>query len=183
MICIDELIIKKVLNGDVNAFTYIVKKYENLVYTICLNIVGDSFKSQDLTQDTFISLYKALPQVHGNNLKNYICRIATNKSIDYKRSAVRTREFIADFEDYSQEEFKSEGFEKLILDREKKQQVITLVNSLNEPYRSTVISHYFKGKSYNEMAKEENISIKTVETRLYRARKILFDKINESGVL
>lgn len=183
MIYIDELIVKKVLKGNTNEFTYIVKKYENLVYTICLNIVGDSFKAQDLTQETFISLYKALPQLQGNNFKNYICRIATNKSIDYKRSMATTKEIITDFQDGSQEEFKGEGFEKLILDREKKQQVMMLVNSLKEPYRSTVVAHYFKGKSYNEMATDENISIKTVETRLYRARKILFDKINEGEVL
>lgn len=149
-----------------------------MIYSLCLNIVKDEYKAQDLTQETFISLYKSIGNIESKNIKNYICRIATNKSIDYRRKHSKINECA--FEENGEvEEFKSESIEELIINNENKNRITEIINSLKEPYKTTVIEHYLKGNTYEDIAKKENVSSRTIETRLYRARKILLNKLNE----
>ena len=52
-------------------------------------MTGDYFVSEDIAQETFISAYKHFEDFDGNNEKAWICRIATNKCIDYLKSSAR----------------------------------------------------------------------------------------------
>ena len=52
-------------------------------------MTSDYFASEDLTQDTFLSAYKHLSEFDGKYEKAWICRIATNKCLDYLQSAGR----------------------------------------------------------------------------------------------
>ena len=67
----------------------LIEQYQNLVFSICLKMTGDYFTAEDLAQDTFIAVYKNFDRFDGNNEKTWICRIATNKCIDYLKAAAR----------------------------------------------------------------------------------------------
>ena len=69
--------------------TRLVNQYQNLIFSICLKITGDYFASEDLTQETFLSAYKHWEEFNGQAEKAWLCRIASNKSIDYCREAAR----------------------------------------------------------------------------------------------
>lgn len=58
-------------------------QYGNLVYSICYRITNDYFDAQDLTQETFLSAYRHLDAFDGANPKAWLCRIASNKGLDY----------------------------------------------------------------------------------------------------
>ena len=64
----------------------LVDKYQNLVFSICYKMTKDYFISQDLTQETYLSAFRRLGSFDGANEKAWICRIASNKCIDYIRS-------------------------------------------------------------------------------------------------
>jgi len=55
----------------------------------------------------------------------------------------------------------------------------SLCRELPESYRRAFTGYYFDGKSYQELAAEAGVTVKTVESRLYRARKILREKLKE----
>ena len=73
-------------------FDRLVQKYQSLVYTICRQLVADEGYAQDLTQETFLSAYKKLPEFDGTYEKAWISRIATNKCLDYLKNAARRSE-------------------------------------------------------------------------------------------
>ena len=60
-----------------------IDQYQNLIYSICYRLTGDYFEAEDLAQDTFLSAYKNLSSFDGKNERAWLCRIATNKCIDY----------------------------------------------------------------------------------------------------
>ena len=67
----------------------LIDTYGKLVFSICYKITGDYFTAEDITQETFLSVFQKYATFDGNNEKSWICRIATNKSIDFLRSAGR----------------------------------------------------------------------------------------------
>ena len=69
-----------------------MQRYEKLVYSICYRMVKNPFDAQDLTQETFLSVYKKLPEFDGTYERAWICKIATNKSLDYMKQAARKTE-------------------------------------------------------------------------------------------
>ena len=65
----------------------LIDSYGNLVFSICYKMTSDYFASEDLSQETFLSAYKHLSEFDGQYEKAWICRIATNKCLDYLNSA------------------------------------------------------------------------------------------------
>lgn len=73
-------------------FSELIDQYQNLVWSICYKMTGDYFDAQDLSQETFLSVYKNLASFDGQNERAWICKIATNKCLDYqKRAASRSQ--------------------------------------------------------------------------------------------
>ena len=67
----------------------LMNEYKNLVFSVCLKMTGDYFTAEDITQDTFISAYEHLSEFTGGSEKAWLCRIASNKCIDYLKAAER----------------------------------------------------------------------------------------------
>ena len=63
-----------------------IDTYEKLVFSICYKITGDYFAAEDLSQETFLTAFQKYASFDGSNEKAWICRIATNKSIDYMKT-------------------------------------------------------------------------------------------------
>lgn len=73
-------------------FSELIDRYQNLVWSICYKMTGDYFEAQDLSQETFLAVYKNLAAFDGQNERAWICKIATNKCLDYqKRAASRSQ--------------------------------------------------------------------------------------------
>lgn len=65
----------------------LIDSYQHLVFSICYKMTSDYFASEDLTQETFLSAYNHLKDFDGMYEKAWLCRIATNKCLDYMQSA------------------------------------------------------------------------------------------------
>lgn len=75
--------------NDEETLERLIRQYQNLIYSICYRLTGDYFDAEDLAQDTFLSAYKNLDHFDGANERAWLCRIATNKCIDYLKRAGR----------------------------------------------------------------------------------------------
>lgn len=134
-------------------------------------MTGDYFAAEDITQDTFISAYNHWQKFDGTNEKAWICRIATNKCIDYKRAAARNVITLQD----EMIESVSDSTEPLreILNREILEEFERAVESLEEPYKSISQKHFIDGKTAKEISVETDVGLKTIQTQIYRARSML----------
>ena len=149
-----------------------VDTYQNLVFSVCYKVTGDDFAAEDLTQEAFLSAYKNLDTFEGDNEKAWLCRIATNKSIDYLRSA-RRREAPTEDVFFEQQSAERESPEEVCLEREVKRRLLEYCSRLKPPYDEIAKSVYYDEKKADEIARERKENIKTVQTQIYRARNML----------
>lgn len=170
----DELLVKKALKGDEDSFRSLVEKYQGLVFAICFNITGHRQEAENLAQETFIQVYRSLSRYENKGFKSWIGKIATNKAIDWKRKMRLENEgkvvYLEDIEEISTE---SNSIHEELIKKENSKKVLELCNKLPEIYSSVLIKFYIQSKSYNEISKEDGISVKTVESRLYRAKNAI----------
>lgn len=153
--------------------TRLIQQYQNLVFSICLKLTGDYFAAEDLAQETFLSAYHHYAEFDGNNEKAWICRIASNKCIDYQRAAAR-RMIPTTAEEMPEELFiyNNEPFQK-VFNHEVLEEFKQCCKNLPPPYDTIALQHFLEGKTAKEIAEQSNVSIHTIQTQIYRAREKL----------
>jgi RNA polymerase sigma factor (sigma-70 family) len=100
-----------------------------------------------------------------------MARIAVNKAIDFKRKQQRTKVELLETYDHLPDPEDPGNIETALIIKEKRKLVLRRMNQLPENYRRVINSYYMEEKSYKEIASEQGVEAKTIETKLYRARK------------
>lgn len=166
--------ISAVLNGQHQAFGHLVTRYQSMVYRVCVKITGEAESAKDMAQEVFIKAYKALPSFRGQStFSTWLYRIAYRTCLDWKRANDREWKYRS-AADYTENDWvTSQTPEQAVLEQETSVELGENVNSLAEPYRSVVQLYYFQRNSYQEIAEQKGVSVKTVESQLYRARQMM----------
>lgn len=160
------------INADKPDLSGLIDRYQNLVFSVCYRITDSYFDAEDLTQDTFLSVYQNWDKFDGGNEKAWICRIATNKCLDYLKRAGRR---MIPTEDTILLEIKSgEPLpEERILSDEVRRELLEACESLKEPYRSVALAYFYEEKGISQIAGETGKNPRTLQTQVYRARASL----------
>ena len=178
--------------GREEQLSALIDSYQHLVFSICYKMTTDYFASEDLTQDTFLSAYQHLAEFDGKHEKAWICRIATNKCLDYLQSAGRRSIPTADLglegarapdgqmavgsrsrEDCGNDAVVKQTPESICLEKEVRDTLLARCLSLTPPYDEIATAYYFDELDAGEIAKRRGIGKKTVQTQIYRARSML----------
>ncbi len=174
----EEELIKNAACGDELSFSRLVDKYKNYVFAIILNFVKDNQEAENIAQEVYLQIYVSLPKYDQNNFKGWIGRISTNKSIDWlRKKKARVKEEV--LEDSSIENFEANQAinpVELLVEKEKQEELKRALDNIPEIYKNTLEKFYFQEKSYEIIAKEDDVTIKTVASRLYRAKILLKEK-------
>lgn len=142
------------------------------MYTICFKFTGNQFDAEDLTQETFLSVYKNLDTFQRDYEKAWICKIATNKGLDFVKAAGRRSE-PKEEEYFSEVKDLGAGPEEAYLQKESKEYVFSICQSLKSPYKEVATEHFYREKSVKEISEETGKGIKTVQTQIYRAKAMI----------
>ncbi len=154
-------------------FEQMMQQYQNLVYTICLQMAKDEQQAQDLTQETFISAWKHFDTCDMQRAKAWLCRIAVNKSKDYLKSAVVRR--VSVYEDAQLDLFAAQEIscQQQAESNEGYSNVAAMICTMKEPYRSVCMAVFLQGLSPNQASQLLNRPIQTVRTQIFRGKKLL----------
>ena len=159
----------------------LIDTYGKLVFSICYKITGDYFTAEDITQETFLSVFQKYATFDGSNEKSWICRIATNKSIDFLRSA--GRKGVPTEDEFFEGVVEKRGSpEDLCLEEEIKRDLERRCESLKPPYDEIARDYYLLEKSVSEMAAERKMNSKSIQTQVYRARNMLRKLYGKEGL-
>jgi RNA polymerase sigma-70 factor (ECF subfamily) len=181
----DAVLAARAVNGDRSAFNLIVRRYQEPLYRFIRRYVGDADEAYDLLQETFVSAWQALGRYDpARPAATWLRRIALNKCRDWgRRRAVRRFFYGAASLDGSPAAAAAAASVKIddgndtaltYLDRA----IASLPSQLKEPLLLTA----FEGLSQIAAGKALGISAKAVETRVYRARKLLMEALRADGV-
>ncbi len=181
----DAELAARAAKGDRPAFNRIVQRYQEPLYRFIRRYVGDADEAYDLLQETFISAWQALSRYDsGRPAATWLRRIALNKCRDWSRRRAVRRFFYgatslngspaAADDAASVTDDASNEIALTNLDRA----IATLPSQLKEPLLLTV----FEGLSQVAAGQALGISAKAVETRVYRARKLLAGALKADSV-
>lgn len=151
----------------------LVQQYQNLIFSICLKLTGDYFAAEDLTQETFVSAYQHYKDFDGRDEKAWICRIASNKCVDYQRAAARR--LVPTIEEELPSEQLVDHNEPLqeVLNQEILKELEESCKALSPPYDTIAYMHFVEGKNAREIAEQSRENVHSVQTKIYRAREKL----------
>lgn len=158
------------LNGNDYAFRLLVEKYHNDVFRTVFAVLRDQKEAEDAAQEVFLKIYTSLPQYKNQGFKTWMMRIAVNHAIDVKRKQARRREDVVSALEQQGMGTPKDSVEKEIIDHDRRSLVMKKLSEAPESYREVIYGFYIAEKSYQEMADEQNVQVKTIETKLYRAR-------------
>lgn len=158
----------------------LINQYQNLVFSVCLKITGDYFTAEDITQETFIAAFKHWDSFDGNNEKAWICRIASNKCIDYMKQTARNNIPIDD--EKAMELPDNKEFIQEVMNREVMRELENAIESLGEPYRSVARNHFVDGKTAKDISLSTGVKLKTIQTQILRAKSRLKEIIRKEDL-
>ena len=164
--------------NDEAYFEYLLSTYQRLVYAICYKATGNQFDAEDLTQDTYIAVYKNLSTFDRSYEKAWISKIASNKCLDFLKSA-RQRIQPAQEEMFLGVEDGHDTPEEAYMQKESRNYVYTVCQKLKEPYKTVATEHFYREKSIAEIAREKGKNVKTIQTQIYRAKAMLKKTVKE----
>lgn len=153
-------------------FTQMIHDYKNLVFSVCVKMTGDYFAAEDLAQETFVSAYRHMGEFDGANAKAWLCRIASNKCIDYRREAAR-RMVATEDEILSLNESGDKPPDEVCIEEEVRRKLLQNCRSLKKPYDEIAEDFYYNELTAEEIAVSQGKNLKTVQTQIYRARQML----------
>ena len=171
----DVELIQSSLVGDENAFAKLVRKYQKQVHALAWRKVGDFHVAEEITQDTFLRVYKKLSTLKDpRRFAGWLYRIASRQCHAWlRKKRIQTQPL----EDTDLELIEGETYSQYIAEEQEKAAteaqrdiVQRLLARLRESERTVVTLHYFGEMTTEEISRFLGVSTSTVKSRLRRAR-------------
>jgi RNA polymerase sigma-70 factor (ECF subfamily) len=172
----ETTLLQKAQKGDQDAFAALVDAHQRYVFNLALRVVKDENEALDLTQETFVRAWTALPNFKGQSkFRTWLYRIITN--LCYNRLP-QLRRSLNDLGDDVMQDLPETGsafsdpvheFESV----ETREHLHQAIDQLDEHYRLLITLRYQNELSYEEIAGLLNLPLGTVKTGLFRAKERL----------
>lgn len=148
------------------AFEYLYDHYSGALYGVLNNILRNDDEATDLLQDVFVKIWRRIDTYESTKgrLFTWMINIARNAAIDFLRSR--------EYKNTSQNQELTESVYNSVVDATAHEDYIgieALVNSLKEEFRVLIKLAYYRGYTHEEIAKELDLPVGTVKTRLRAA--------------
>ncbi len=172
----DAELISQILNGNMNAFTFLVSRYQKLVVHITGRLIQRQDELEDICQEVFLKVYQNLGKYRSESkLSTWIATIAYNTSINYLRKFKKGDELnVEDTAEYRKlTDTKPGDYERADLHLFIREQIELLpVN-----YRSVLTLYHLEEFSYQEIEQITGMPEGTIKSYLFRAKAILKEKL------
>ena len=180
----DAQLIDEVGKGNQAAFDILFSKYNNKLYASLLAFTKSQELAEDLTQKTFIRVWKKIETFRGDSsLFTWIYRIAINLAKNEFSSKQAKNQGITDnIDDTYDLESSVSSPESHAIEAESMQAVMDFIASLQTDLREAISLREFDGKSYEEIAQITGSPIGTVRSRIFRAREEILNFMKEEEI-
>ncbi len=171
-------------------FTEVVRENYERIYSVIYRLVNNGDEAADLTQDTFVAACRAYDGFRGEaSAYTWLYRIAVNltKNRFEKKQRVESREAYSLDEplDYDNDEIHRQvedwtlAPDRVAENDQLRAIVLQEVADLKYDYREIVVLRDLEGLSYSEIAEILGCSVEAVKSRLFRARTVLRERLEE----
>jgi RNA polymerase sigma factor (sigma-70 family) len=170
----DQIIINQIIEGDAKAFSELVNRYKDLVYTLALRMLKNREEAEEVSQDTFIKVYRSLHKFKGDSkFSTWIYKVAYNSCLDRIK---KNRKYLNDVEinEFTEHQVKTvdNAFESLV-EEERNQLIQECLGLLPSEDSFLLTLYYFEEQSLEEIANIVGLTANNVKVKLFRGRKKL----------
>jgi RNA polymerase sigma-70 factor, ECF subfamily len=184
----DRELVRRCLAGDEAAYRELVERHRRPVFAVALRMVRVAEDAEDLAQETFIRMFRALERYDPSRpFAAWLYTITARLAIDHLRRR-RVRPTSLTVRDEGSDEDRmldvmdtTPGPEVLAGHREEERRAQDLIDSLPEHYRVVVALRHQQDLSYEEIAEALHLPLGTVKARIHRARALLKERIETRG--
>jgi RNA polymerase sigma-70 factor (ECF subfamily) len=172
----EQHLIQRAQKGDQEAFSALVTEHQRYVYNLALRVLKNEEEALDLTQETFVRAWTALPNFRGQSqFRTWLYRIVTNLCYNRLPNLRRSlnelgHDVIAELPDT---EIHFDNPAHALESRELRSYLHQAIDHLDENYRLLISLRYQNELSYEEIAAMLNLPLGTVKTGLFRAKEQL----------
>jgi RNA polymerase sigma-70 factor (ECF subfamily) len=160
----DKLLIWKLKSGDAAALTRVYQKYKNDLLRIALGLVNQASEAEDIVHDVFLSLAKSPEKLKlSGNLKGYLATCVANRVRNSNRASQRHETLVLDEAKTSTADW--HGPDRWIVQNEQLQRLNSAMAQLPYAQREAVILHVQGGMKFKAIAKSQDVSINTIQSR------------------
>lgn len=174
----ESYFIERVQQGEREAFTGLVDRYRDMVYTICIRMLALESDAEEAAQDIFVKAYRSISDFQGRaKFSTWLYRIAYNHCISVIRKKVRMIDLVDEGfgEEISDEELN--GIEKISAE-ERGRYLKMALDALPETDGVVVTLFYYDELSLEEIAGITGLSSSNIRVRLHRSRKKMYHVIS-----
>src|SRR5258708_27756637 len=175
----DRTLVARILEGDRDRFTELVKRYEKRIINYVYRITHRYEDAHDLAQEIFVKVYVALDRYDPKyQFSTWLFRIAQNSAIDALRKKTVNEVSIAakpGDEDTKEREFADTGVSpyRAMSNKQLADAIDTAVKNLPVDYRELVQLRHFAQPSHEDIASMKKLPLGTVKNKLFWARNLL----------
>jgi RNA polymerase sigma-70 factor (ECF subfamily) len=163
----DVALVERVLAGETDSFEPLVRRYERVLFTVALRMLGNRDAAADAAQNAFVKAFEKLGTYDPRyRFFSWIYRIVLNECLNVRR-AQRPMEPLDPALPLV------EGTTDPVERSEQRGRIQAALLQLPVEYRQVIVLRYFADLSYEEMAVAADVPVKTVKSRLYSGRQQL----------
>jgi len=176
----DQQLIKRIIEGDMQAFKLLIKRNERLVAHMVAKIVSIEEDREELCQDVFLKVYDKLETFnYQSKLSTWIATIAYRTSLNH----LQKKKIVTGMDDEKMLQKQLNRLadthtpETVMMDQDMKSYIVGLVDQLPMQYRTVITLFHLEEMTYPEIAEITNMPTGTVKNYLFRGRKLLKEKL------
>lgn len=163
----DASLVARCLKGDQGAFELLVTRYERVLFSVALRLVGDYEDARDATQNAFVRAYEHLDTFDpARKFFSWIYRIVVNECLNLRRARHPNEPLVDTL-------VAPGGAFDAVAASEAHDRIQAALMALTPEYRAVVVLRHFADLSYEEISEALGVPDKTVKSRLFSARKRL----------
>ncbi|MBN1383669.1 MAG: sigma-70 family RNA polymerase sigma factor [Elusimicrobia bacterium] len=185
---LEKILIEKSKNGDTRAFEQLIRKHEQKIYNLLLNMTGNKTATDDFFQETFITAWQKIRSFRGDSeFSTWLYRLAVNLVLMRQRRKKVIRPVSIDapiitLKGDIKRDFADDWSKNPLAtleNRELKKRLHEAIESLPEKYKTVLILRDIEGVSNEEIKNILKISLPSVKSRIHRARLFLRDSLSK----
>lgn len=179
---------ERVRAGETEAFGILVRRYQGTLYRFLLRLLRSPQDAEDLAQEVFLQCYRQLPSLRDPTVfRAWLLRIAHARAIDHVRAsrAARRQAPVPAMGEMDPETVPSRDAgtdpEKVAAQRERVRVLGEALADLPPAYRAVIHLRYVEGLGVKEIGSALGLGVRTVDTRLYRGKRLLREILERRG--
>lgn len=176
----DIFYIEAVRKGNVAAFSVLVERYQNMVYSLALKLLKKPEEAEEMAQDTFVKAYQKLDTYEGKSkFSTWLYSITYNACISELRKRRIEFKSLDDRQISDQDEQKMHDYYRETKKEDQEKYLNLALSKLPEDDQVLVTLYYYENQSMDEISVITGLTVSNIKVKIHRARKKMYEILHE----